>query len=171
MSVMFETSDLEQASPATVSRCGMVFMENKQLGWRPLKDSYIATLPEAITDAVKENLEEVIEWMLPPVFDFVRKKCKFMIDTSELHLFQSFSRLLDSLLDEVRDAGKPLGAKISDDKLICLLQSLITFVVPWTIGSTITGTSRRLFDQYFRSLLAGKMDKYPKPDCFKLTRA
>ncbi|XP_066944541.1 dynein axonemal heavy chain 3-like [Macrobrachium rosenbergii] len=171
MSVMFETSDLEQASPATVSRCGMVYMENKQLGWRPLKDSYMDTLPEAITGTVKEMLEEVLEWLLPPIFDFVNKKCKFMIDTSELHLFQSFSRLLDSLLDEVREAGKPLGVKMSDDKLTCLLQCLVTFVVPWTIGSTITGTSRRLFDQFFRTLLQGKMEKYPKPDCFRLTRA
>ncbi|XP_063587791.1 dynein axonemal heavy chain 3-like [Penaeus indicus] len=170
MSVMFETSDLEQASPATVSRCGMIYMENKQLGWRPLKDSYLAALPVAVTDPVKEMVNEVLEWLLPPVYDFVRKKCKFMIHTSELHLFQSFSHLLDSLLDEVREAGKPLGPKISEDKMTTLLQSLIVFTIPWTIGSTITGTSRRLFDQYFRSLVLGRYDRFAKPECFKLTK-
>mmetsp|Transcript_25925 Transcript_25925/g.4399 ORF Transcript_25925/g.4399 Transcript_25925/m.4399 type:complete len:96 (+) Transcript_25925:82-369(+) len=32
MTMMFEVEDLKWASPATVSRCGMVFLEAKQLG-------------------------------------------------------------------------------------------------------------------------------------------
>ena len=41
MTMMFEVEDLHEASPATVSRCGMVYVTPEKLGWEPLLSQWI----------------------------------------------------------------------------------------------------------------------------------
>jgi len=65
-----------------------IYMEPKALGWIPLKDSYLDRVPKGISEEQKELLDEIFEWMIQPIFDFIRLECKIFIQTSELHLFQ-----------------------------------------------------------------------------------
>ena len=46
--MLFEVSDLHSASPGTVGRCGIIYMETASLGWRPLEKSFLEGLPTSV---------------------------------------------------------------------------------------------------------------------------
>lgn len=61
--MMFEVQDLAVASPATVSRCGMVYLEPSILGLKPFVNCYLKTLPDAIFDH-KDKLQSLFDRFL-----------------------------------------------------------------------------------------------------------
>ena len=66
MNMIFEVQDLAVASPATVSRCGMVYVEPSQIGWQPLKDSWLhKNLPKALSDHTSV-INQLFEWLVDP---------------------------------------------------------------------------------------------------------
>uniref|UniRef100_UPI00398E73BF dynein axonemal heavy chain 3 isoform X1 n=2 Tax=Pristiophorus japonicus TaxID=55135 RepID=UPI00398E73BF len=170
MSLIFEPADLEQASPATVSRCGMIYLEPHQLGWAPLKDSYMDTLPSTVTAEHKELINDMFHWLIQPCLDFTRLQCKFFVQTSPMHLAYSMMRLYSCLMDEIAQSGKEDNEEMSSQQITLWLQGLFLFATVWTIGATIDGNSRKKFDVFFRNLILGMDDNNPRPKSVKLTK-
>lgn len=87
MNMIFEPANLEQASPATVSRCGMIYMEPKQLGWRSFWLSYKQIISTRLLPDQLIMMNDMIEWLVPAIFDFIQKHCSLFLATSENHMF------------------------------------------------------------------------------------
>lgn len=78
---------LRQASPATVSRCGMIYVEPRSLGWQPLMLSWLAQLdPEWATEEITDYMRVAIVWLFDPAYDFMRHNCRELVPTSASNL-------------------------------------------------------------------------------------
>ncbi|KAL7390222.1 hypothetical protein ABVT39_017308 [Epinephelus coioides] len=169
MSLIFEPADLEQASPATVSRCGMIYMEPQQLGWSPLRDSYMNTLPESLSPEHRELIVDLFDWLVQPCLDFIDSECHFVVQTSPIHLAYSLMKLYTCLMDEISASGAS-DTQMSSQQITMWLQCLFLFAVVWTVGGTVTGDSRKKFDVFYRNLIMGMDDKHPRPKSIKLKK-
>jgi dynein heavy chain len=89
MTMMFEVEDLAVASPATVSRCGMVYLEPGALGIEPLIKTWLQRIPSNIVSKRKNIVDKLAHWLevyLEPGIEYMRKFCKEVITTMSNNL-------------------------------------------------------------------------------------
>ncbi|XP_078517697.1 dynein axonemal heavy chain 12 [Lissotriton helveticus] len=156
MSLIFEAMDLSQASPATVSRCGMIYMEPLQLGWMPLVTSWLNTLPDALKQ--KDHLAlllDLFDWLIRPALRFLRKVCKELVPTSNSNTIVSLTRLFEMLLFEVVQED-PLNKNVRTWIMGCFAFSMI-----WSIGGSCDTDSQIKFDTFMRNIVSGKDEDHP----------
>jgi dynein heavy chain len=76
MSIQFEVADLAVASPATVSRCGMIYMEPDAIGWKSMMKCWLNTLPFSIKQAQRNLLHDLFDWAATSSLEFVARNCR-----------------------------------------------------------------------------------------------
>uniref|UniRef100_A0A803Y1U1 Dynein axonemal heavy chain 12 n=1 Tax=Meleagris gallopavo TaxID=9103 RepID=A0A803Y1U1_MELGA len=165
MSLIFETMDLSQASPATVSRCGMIYLEPSQLGWTPLVTSWLNKLPEPLN--LKEHqdlLQGLFDWLVPPALQLRQKKCKELVPTSNSNAVVALTRLFEMLICQMAQQD-PTNKNIPQIILLLVLplQGSFAFATVWSIGGTCDSDSRIIFDTFLRETLAAKSGTNPVP--------
>ncbi len=97
MTMMFEVEDLAVASPATVSRVGVVYMQPASLGHGPLLDSWLERLP-ADAKPYTHLLRILLEELLPGALLLVRRCLVEPVPTTDQALVAGCLGLLDALL-------------------------------------------------------------------------
>jgi dynein heavy chain len=57
--MLFEVFDLQYASPATISRCGMVYVDPKNLGYAPYYERWVKLKTMKYGETIGENLRDL----------------------------------------------------------------------------------------------------------------
>uniref|UniRef100_A0A7M4ERW8 Dynein axonemal heavy chain 7 n=1 Tax=Crocodylus porosus TaxID=8502 RepID=A0A7M4ERW8_CROPO len=165
MSLLFEPMDLEVASPATVSRCGMIYMEPHMLGWRPLMMSWLNLMPSGLSAMYKEFIIGLFDRMVPLSLEFIRKCTKELSPTSDTNLARSLMNLMDCMMDEFADEAKIKA--MSERDIFSWLEGIFLFSLTWSVGASCKEDDRLKFDKLVREILDGPISDETR-ECYKL---
>ena len=95
MRLLFEISNLRTATPATVSRAGILYINPQDLGWNPFVTSWIET---RTIPAEKSNLVILFDKYTPSCLENVRTRFKKITPIVEMAHIQMLCCLLECLL-------------------------------------------------------------------------
>ncbi|KAM7067437.1 dynein axonemal heavy chain 9 [Molossus nigricans] len=97
MRLLFEISHLRSATPATVSRAGILYINPADLGWNPPVSSWI---DKREVQTERANLTILFDKYLPTCLDTLRTRFKRIIPIPEQSMVQMLCHLLECLLTE-----------------------------------------------------------------------
>jgi dynein heavy chain len=176
MSMMFEPMDLLVASPATVSRCGMVYMEPERLGWEPFLASWFsvnrlggdfrANLGEGeskfiLFDSDCAIIQSLFDWLVEPCLCFIRKEGIEMSPTVDTNLVCSLLNIFEALLsrafkkykneegeDVMPTDSKPVKQRSQD------LENCFFFSLIWSLGKSGTDQTQSKFSSFLEQYVS-----------------
>lgn len=118
MRMIFEIRDLRFATPATVSRAGILFISDSAGSqWRSYVKSWIAK--KKYDEEKKQMLNQFFDKYIPETFLHVKKSFKYLIPTMEMSMIISMCRLLESIMDKQE---------------VKAIEYLFVFACVWCIG-------------------------------------
>nr|XP_015221526.1 PREDICTED: dynein heavy chain 10, axonemal [Lepisosteus oculatus] len=142
--LLFEVGDLQYASPATVSRCGMVFVDPKNLRFTPYWQKWVNSRPAKeqaeLNKLFEKYVPDTIAMIVEGIVDGKQgEKLKTIVPQTDLNMVVQLSMMLDALLEkEVEEA----------DELECyFLEALYC-----SLGGALLESGKTKFDQYIKRL-------------------
>jgi len=174
--MLFEVRDLDYASPATVSRVGVVFLEPETaLGWTPIVASWLLTLPDYIREAHNDQINALFNGYFEVMLECThRVKTPFAVSDGWLCIMAT--RLMESLIaDECENYCKPtieipegeepdedadLGQSFADREII--ITQLFWFTMIWTCGACTDSEGRLFVCDIARACIDNKKDLLKK---------
>ncbi|XP_023289892.1 dynein heavy chain 1, axonemal [Orussus abietinus] len=163
--MMFEVADLRVASPATVSRCGMVYMEPEGLGLDPLIDRWIGSLP-----AVKNmkthagEISRLTRLFLVPGLDMLRSRLREIVATVDAGMLKSYTNLMDFRIGPMAGREGKAPPPVQAQRLIRnLLGPWVVFALVWSVGASCDYASRCIFSEWVRDKQNEVDDALPFP--------
>eukprot|EP01048_Picozoa_sp_COSAG05_P013037 COSAG05_NODE_1351_length_5113_cov_3.061827_1_plen_1457_part_00 len=125
MRLLFEIGDLRNASPATVSRAGVIFVNEDDIGYMPFVHTWLEKRDD---DHERTTLLKMFEKYVPPVLEAVRKQFKVTVPIVKINMVCTLCYLLDGLM------GDGEGKSKFDEHQI---EAMFVFASIWAFGGAV----------------------------------
>ncbi|XP_033124826.1 dynein heavy chain 6, axonemal-like [Anneissia japonica] len=100
MRLLFEVDNLSQASPATISRCAMIYIDPVDLGWKPYVKTWISKLPKEFPESGKKHLHALFERSVDRGLDFVHAHAKQQhVPATDMNIISMLCHLLSAFVN------------------------------------------------------------------------
>ena len=130
--ILFEVHNIDNASPATVSRNGMVFMSSSILTWDPILKSWLKTR----TDKENEIILPIISEVWPETLTYVNQNLNPKMKVLDCMHIKQMINLLEGIIPS-QDSGKIVTSEH--------LTKMICFSIMWSLGALLELEDRALF--------------------------
>ncbi|KAM4603926.1 dynein axonemal heavy chain 6 [Polymixia lowei] len=144
--MVFEVQDLAVASPATVSRCGMVYIDPDELKWMPYVQTWISGLGAKLPDPACVYLLDLFEQYVEKGLQFVLKRCAQAMSQVDISKVTTLCYLLEALL---LGKGGP-DFKMDAKHLNSVLCQTFVFCYLWAVGGNLTDSHWDAFNSFVR---------------------
>jgi dynein heavy chain len=149
--LMFEVEDLRNASPATVSRAGIIFVSESDLDWEPVLKSWLRAKPAHLGPLFEQYFLTYVGSCSGPknfghLFTFLNKNCKQVMVTSRVGMVEGCCHLLDGLLS-IADLSPNMAT------LAIEIERIFIYAITWSIGGLLEVEDRQRFTHYLVSLV------------------
>uniref|UniRef100_H2YVQ4 AAA+ ATPase domain-containing protein n=1 Tax=Ciona savignyi TaxID=51511 RepID=H2YVQ4_CIOSA len=157
MRIMFEVDTLTQASPATISRCAMVYMDPVKLGWKPYVKSWIKRLPKDLPQS-RDHLWDLFELSIETGLQLLEKRLKLQhIPVPQLSVVQTLCRILQVLIGFMnKNGGFGNPDMLYPDRLTFILGRLFVFAFTWSVGGVLNREDDQEEDTLISSTVIGR---------------
>lgn len=166
--IIFEPHNIDNASPATVSRNGMVYMSSSGLDWKPVVVAWL----KSRTPLEEEVFNEMFDQSFTQLYAWSTQNLVFCMKILQCNVVRQMLCLLEGLVppevpveededdeDIERDKPQPMSAEH--------LKRFYVFALVWGLGAFLETADRLKYDEYVRTNLT----EFDLPTSEKYTKA
>lgn len=172
MRLVFEISNLRNATPATVSRAGVLYINETDIGWKPYFDSWLESHKKEVIEKERKTGKPVNRVEFDQLTISVFLKCQSYVENSDMQRLTHVIPTVDimmietmtTIIDGIMLKNKAVLEQKKEEELKVALEGIFLYAAMWGFGGTFleNGEDEVFYKEFIRIWKSQSKIKYPE---------